>query len=386
MTTPTPTPTPTPTIAPADRTFSRIARGSQPGQGAERSVVTLVSSLAAVALAFAIVGVVLQVTGKDAIGAFQKMFETGVKSDKLLEMLQRATPLILSATAVGIGFKMNLFNIGVEGQYWVAALWAAVAGAAVQLPAVLHVAFILAVAMTAGTIWASIAAVLKVKRGVNEVLSTIMLNYIALSLNQWLFDNFFRDNSTNDLNVKTKLLPTTGWMPNITKGLSGMFIVALVVLILYWVLVFKSRFGFRLRASGMNAGAARTSGISSQKMIVVSLLISGAIAGLVGLTAVLSNVHAYGTDVPTGLGFAGIAVVLLGRNHPIGILTAACLFGFLDSTASTLQINGIPNSIVKVIQAITVLSVVIVNEATTQWYNRRTANRTARSLTTAVAA
>jgi ABC-type uncharacterized transport system permease subunit len=273
---------------------------------------------------------------------------------------------------------MGLFNIGVEGQYLFAALIASVVGAELSLPAPIHVAAILVVAMIAGAAWAGIAAVLKVKRGVNEVISTIMLNYVALSVIQWLFDTYFRDDSVDDLNVKTKLIPRSGWMPDLARGrLSGMFVVAIVVVIAYWIVVFRSRFGFRLRASGLNPVAARTSGIASNRMIVTALLLSGAVAGLIAMPSVLGEIHAYGQGVPDGLGFGGIAVALLGRNHPLGIAAAAFLFGFLDSTAGALQLQHVPNSIIDVIQAIIVLTVVIVNEAVSRWMDKRTASRTA---------
>jgi general nucleoside transport system permease protein len=346
--------------------------------GLQRSLVTTASSLAAVLLALVIGGVILQATGKSAIDAYQKMLDTGLQGDKLLESLQRATPLMLSAVAVAMGFKMGLFNIGVEGQYLFAALIAAVVGAELDLPAPIHVAVILLVAMTAGAAWASIAALLKVKRGVNEVISTIMLNYVALSVIQWLFDEFFRDDSIDDLNVKTKVIPRSGWMPDIADGrLSGMFVIAILVVITYWIVVFKSRFGFRLRASGLNPIAARTSGIASNRMIVTALVLSGAVAGLIAMPSVLGEIHAYGQGVPDGLGFGGIAVALLGRNHPLGIVAAAFLFGFLDSTSGALQLQKVPNSIIEVIQAIIVLTVVIVNEAVTRRLDRRTADRTA---------
>ena len=350
--------------------------------GIQTGLFTLASSLAAVVLALAICAVLLWVTGKNPWEAYSTIIKTGTEGDKLLEMLKRATPLIFSATAVAVGFKMNLFNIGVEGQYLFAALMAGTIGSRVSLPAPLHILFILIVAMVAGALWASIAAALKVGRGVHEVISTIMLNYVALSVIQWLFENFFRDNDAEGLNVKTKLLPASGRMPDIVKDrLGGMFLVALFVVFLYWVLVFKSRFGFRLRASGLNPGAARTSGIDANKMIVLSLLVSGAIAGLVAMQSVLGEIYAYGPNAtPTQLGFLGIAVALLGRHHPIGIVAAALLFGFLDSTSAQLQLADIPSSIVKLIQAITVLTVVIINEATIRWLNKRTAERTAATL------
>ena len=352
-------------------------------QGLQRSLVTMASSLAAVLLALVISAVILQITGKDALDAYRKMFETGIQGEKLLEALHRSTPLMLSAVAVAIGFKMSLFNIGVEGQFAFGALFASVIGAELDLPAPLHVAVILLVAMLGGAAWAGVAALLKVRRGVNEVIGTIMLNFVALSVVQWLFDEYFRDNSVNDLNVKTKLIPRSGWMPQLVHGrLSAMFLVALSVVFMYWIVVFKSRFGFRLRASGLNPVAARTAGIASNRMIIIALLLSGGVAGLVAMQIVLGEVHAYRTGVGSGFGFAGIAVALLGRNHPLGIVAAAFLFGFLDSTSGVLQLEKVPNSIIDVIQAIIVLTVVIVNESVTRQMNRRTANRTAAAIQT----
>jgi simple sugar transport system permease protein len=328
------------------------------------------------------------------------MLSTGLEHDKLLEMLQRATPLMISAAAVAVGFKMNLFNIGVQGQYLFGALIGAEVGAQFSAPAAIHVVVILLVAMIGGAAWAAIPAALKVGRNVNEVISTIMLNYVALSLIQWLFDTWFRNKGANGLNVTTKPIPSTGWMPNLIEKrvtnagvttvipqLSGMLVVALLVLFGYWLLVFKSRFGFRLRASGMNPVAARTAGISSKHMIVYAMLISGAVAGLVGMFSVIADKHAYSTQgIPNELGFAGIGVALLGRNHPFGIAVAACLFGFLDATSGALQLEHVPSSIVQMIQAIILLTVVIVNEAVTRQVNRRITSSTARQLDATTAA
>jgi simple sugar transport system permease protein len=364
---------------PLATSFGDLVRGRN--RNLQGPLVTLASSLGAVVIALMLSAFILAITGKDPIAAYRKMIDAGFTGDKMLETLQRATPLMIAAVAVAIGFKMNLFNIGVEGQFLMGAFWAAVAGAYVELPAVLHVLFCIVVAMVAGAAWASIAALLKVKRGVNEVITTIMLNSIALSLIDWWFQEFFKVEVKGQLDAKTKILPRTAWMPDLVKDqLTSFILIAIVVVVLFWIVVFKSRFGFRLRASGINAIAARTAGISSQSMIVSSLLISGAVAGLAGLPSLLGNVHAYGPTRPDGYGFKGIAVALLGRNHPIGIVIAALLFGFLDSVAGPLQIAKIPQSIVQVMQAIILITVVIVNEATSRWLNRRTAERTAAAL------
>ena len=354
----------------------------------QTTIATVGGSLFAVVIALAICALLLAATGKDALDAYSTMVETASDTNKLLETLSRATPLIFSATAVAIGFKMNLFNIGVEGQYLFAALIAAQAGTLITLPAPLHVAYILTVAILAGAFWASIAALLKAYKGIHEVISTIMLNYIALAVIQWLFENFFREDIEGNLNVKTKILPSSARIPDLVdERLNGMFLLALVVVGLFWVLVYRSRFGFRLRASGHNAAAATTAGISARRMIIISMLISGGIAGLVAMQSVLGEAFAYGPSAtPIQYGFAGITVALLGRNHPLGIVVAAVLFGFLDSTSAALQLADVPNSIVKVMQAIIVLTVVIINEATIRRLNVRTAEQARAKLDTGAAA
>lgn len=351
-------------------------------QKLQRVAITSASSVLAVIVALLISALLLLITGKDPVQAYATLFGAAGDDRVLLGTLNRATPLMISAAAVAIGFKMNLFNIGVEGQMRVALLTTAVVGAAVELPPLLHVPFCLIVAMLAGAAWSSIAAWLKVKRGVNEVISTIMLNFIALSLVAWAFDDFFRvESETESLLVKTKELPTSAWMPDIVdRRLNGMFIVAIGVLVFFWVLVWKTKFGFRLRASGANPGAARVTGVSPKRMVVVSMLISGALAGLVGMRSLLGDVHAYQNNLAEQQGFNGIAVALLGRNHPLGIFFSAILFGFLGEASGKLQLEDIPKEIATIMQGIIVLAVVIINEAVKRWDDRRIQRKAAAML------
>jgi simple sugar transport system permease protein len=291
---------------------------------------------------------------------------------------------MISAAAVAIGFKMNLFNIGVEGQMRVALLTTAVAGAAVDLPAPLHILFCLVVAMATGAIWAGFAGWLKVKRGVNEVISTIMLNFVALSLVAWAFDSFFRvESTTGSLLVKTKELPTSAWFPDIVdRRLNGMFFIAVLVLVLFYVLVWKTKFGFQLRASGANPGASRVTGVNPKRMVMISMLLSGALAGLVGMRALLGDVHAYQNNLAEQQGFNGIAVALLGRNHPLGIFISALLFGYLGEASGRLQLIDIPKEITTIMTGIIVLAVVIINEAVKRWDDRRIQHKAAAALET----
>ena len=236
------------------------------------------------------------------------------------------------------------------------------------------------------------------KRGVNEVIATIMLNSIALALIDWLFNDFFRYENPGNLDVRTKPLPTSAWMPtlftvtsktdgggSVSTDVTSFVLIALLVVVAFWLLIYKSQFGFRLRASGGNAVAARTAGISSNRMILTAMLLSGGVAGLAGLPALLGTTHSYGPTRPDGYGFNGIAVALLGRNHPAGIIISALLWGFLDATAGPLQIAKIPQSIILVIKAIILITVVIVNEVVNRKMAKRTADRTAAQLAAPVA-
>ena len=296
----------------------------------------------------------------------------------MVEIINRAIPFYVSALAVAIGFKMNLFNIGVQGQYLMAALLAAGAGAAVTFPALFQVSFIMLVAVVVGAAWASIAAVLKVWRGVSEVISTLMLNFIATSgLIAYLLTNYLRaTNEAGDLVTKTKLLPPESFIPPLNRflevfglhlpaELNGFLVGAILLGVGFYVLVWRTRFGFDLRATGANAAAARAAGVNPKAMILKTMAISGGIAGLVAIGPMLGDpqFHRYNEQLGgTLFGFTGIAVALLGRNHPAGIAFAALLFATIDRATQVLSLRGIPQEISKIMQGTIILSAVIAYE------------------------
>lgn len=262
---------------------------------------------------------------------------------------------------------MGLFNIGVEGQYTIAVVMAAYVGAQVELPAVLHVTLIVAVAMAVGMAWAAVPGVLKVTRGVHEVITTIMLNNIATFLVGYLLANHFLDRADETLNLQTEKIPESGRFPDIfdlgpNATINGILVVALVTGVLYYVLLWRTRFGYDLRASGLNPLAAQASGVAPRGMIVKGMMLSGAVAGLVGLPTLLGFSFNYNLDFATGLGFAGITVALLGRNNPFGIAVGALLLAFLGRSAQILDLEGIPKEIVVIMEGVIVLSVVVAYE------------------------
>ncbi|MGI9641531.1 MAG: ABC transporter permease [Acidimicrobiia bacterium] len=344
---------------------------------------SLIAPIIAILFSIGVAAIALALVGVNPGEAFSLMWDFGTTSTSVASMVNRAIPLYISAVAVAIGFKMGLFNIGVEGQFTVAALFAGWVGGSIALWAPLHVLVVILTAMVAGALWAGIAGVLKVTRGVNEVVATIMLNFIGFALVGFFLGNYFSVES-GSLNQSTPPLPESGQLPGLNwiftalgfsepRGtvMQGFLLIAILVGIGYFVLVNKTRFGFDLRASGKNPGSARMSGVNPKKMILYTMLISGGVAGMVGLSTMFGKLYAYTSDFPRGLGFAGIAVALLGRNSAVGMALGALLFGFMERSALVLDLNDIPREVVQIIQGVVVLAVVIAYEVVNRFLQNR---------------
>ncbi|MEM9607444.1 MAG: ABC transporter permease [Actinomycetota bacterium] len=363
-----------------------------------RIVLAAGAPVSAFVLAVVVSSIVLIISGSNPFTAYGDMIENASRLETMIDTLNEAVPLYLSGVAAAIGFRMNLFNIGVEGQYLIAAFFAAVIGAAVELPPVLHVLLILIVAMFSGAVYAGIAGLLKVTRGVNEVISTIMLNSIAVGgIIAWLIREFQDDTSTT--NLGTKPIADSGLIPDlngfveiftreITGGreLTGLIVLAVVVGVVYHLFINRTRLGFDFRASGINPMAAKAGGVPPKRMVLYAMLLSGLVAGLVGMPELLSEQGNYEQSFRQGLGFSGIAVALLGRNNPAGIAVGALLFGLLSSSSAILQVSGSATpEIVIIMQGVIVLAAVISYEVVGRIRARDEA-RTAREATVGVPA
>jgi general nucleoside transport system permease protein len=353
----------------------------------------LLAPVLAVLIAVAISAAVMALLGFDPLRVLSVMVDLGDTPSQqvtaMVAIVNRALPLFLAGLAVAIGFRMSLFNIGVEGQYRMATIMAATVGAAVTLPGPLHVLLIIVVGMVVGAIWAGIVAVLKVTRGVSEVISSIMLNFIALGLASYLLTGPFRGSPEGASVVSTAEIPESGrlgglngvfdvlGLANPPRQLYGFLVLAVLVGVAVWVLLQRTRFGFDLRATGLSPSAASASGVDARRMVVKAMLLSGAVAGLIGLPDLLGRTYDYNTDFTSGLGFLGIAVALLGRNNPGGIALAALLYAFLDRASVPLQAASLPSSVVTIIQGTIVLAVVVANEIAGR-ITRRAAERASR--------
>ena len=322
----------------------------------------------AVAFAALVTALVLVATGDPVVSTAKAVFDYGKNPQVIALTLNQGTIYYLSALAVAIGFRMNLFNIGVDGQYRTAAFAAAVVGGEISLPKPLHILVIVVTAMLVGAMWAGVAALLKATRGVSEVISTIMLNAIATSLIAYLLRKVAVPVAGSN-NIGTKPIDESGAFPGIPlipdspTDVYGFILVAALAGVVYTVALSRTRFGFDLRATGRSESAAVASGVDVKRMVVVALLLSGAVAGLVGMPTLLGgDTRNYSLNFPAGLGFTGIAIALLGRNNAIGMGLAALLFSFLDSTSIILDLQNIAKEIVLIMQGTMVLSVVVVYE------------------------
>lgn len=350
-----------------------------------RLALTLAAPLLAVLVAFVITSLVLVAVG-DPVGQVWSTLLKEPRPRTLVNIVNSATTYYIAAVAVAIGFKMNLFNIGVDGQYRIASFAAALVAGHGWLPGPLNILLAIVVAMLTGGLWAGIAGWLKVTRGVSEVISTIMLNTISAGLVAWGLRTWGQRatgsnaRTTQPIPESSRLegLPLISGAPNRVYTLIGL---ALLVGLAYWFVVNKTRFGFDLRATGQSETAAVASGVKVRRMVVTSIVLSGAVAGLVGMPAFFGADHAYGMNFQEGVGFVGIGVALLGRNHPIGIAFAALLWSWLEKASDSLQLQAdVSPALVYIIQGSILLAVVIAYEVVHRLERRMEQRHVARQL------
>ena len=270
------------------------------------------------------------------------------------ESLLAATPLIFTGLAVALGFRSGLFNIGAEGQLYLGAIVATFVGFSIHgLPLFIHLPLAIGAGFLGGALWGFIPGLLKAKTGGHEVINTIMMNYIAFRLTDWLLRvPMKRPGSTNPI---SPIIEESAKLPRFfadpIRFHLGFFIALAVAALVYWFL-FKTKWGFDLRTVGANPRAARYAGMNIVKSTIVAMSLSGALAGMAGANELLGVNYNLSQSFSPGYGFDSIALALLGRNHPLGVVLSALLFGTLRNGAVRMQAAaGIPIDIISVMQA-----------------------------------
>jgi general nucleoside transport system permease protein len=295
---------------------------------------------------------------------------------KLAAVLSISIPYYLSGLSIAIAFRAGVFNIGNEGQYFVGGLVGALAGIYLPMPAWLHIPVVVISAMLGGALWALVPAVLKASRGISEVITTIMFNNIGAALVNYLINGPLSGMARGvSLEPQTKkILPTAlfgklngffrslGWKVPDYVYLDYSLVVAIVMGIVIWFLLFRTRQGFEIRAVGTSTDVSRYAGIKVQRVQIGAFLLSGALAGLIGLQEIFAIRGFYTYNIASGLGFDGIAISLIAQNHPVGVVFSSLLFGFLKQAGYGLQLSTkVPNSVTYAIQGLMILFIVAIN-------------------------
>lgn len=276
------------------------------------------------------------------------------------ETLLAATPLIFTGLAVALGFQCGLFNIGAEGQLYVGAIFGTFAGFAFAgLPWFIHLPLAISFGFLGGALWGFIPGLLKARTGAHEVIVTIMLNYTAFRLVEFILKvpGYQREGRSDPI---SKVTLESAWYPLLVDGLRANwgFVLGLVAAVAVSWLLFRSTRGFEFRAVGFNPTAARYAGMSIATSTILAMTISGGLAGLAGTSIVLGVTHSLSSGISAGFGFDGIAIALMAGSRPRGIIFASLLFGALRAGATPMQsLTGIPIDLVVVIQAFVIMFV-----------------------------
>ncbi|MFH1502055.1 MAG: ABC transporter permease [Candidatus Eisenbacteria bacterium] len=336
----------------------------------------VLSPVVAVAAAFLVGGLVVMAIGESPLRVYAILFRGAFGGvDALGYVLFNACPLIFTGLAVAFAFRAGLFNIGGEGQLYLGAFACAWVGLKVGgLPPVLVIPLLVLVSAVGGALWAAVPGYLKARFGVHEVINTIMMNFIAVGLTSYLVINVFKE--PGQMTPQTAEIAVSGHLPRLAGALQAVgvplsdanplnasILIALAAVWAAWYILRRTTLGYEIRAVGLNAKAAEYAGINVRRTVVVAMLISGAFAGLVATNEVMGFRYRYLDNFSAQVGFMGIAVALLGKNTPIGVLLAALLFGVLNTGALEVDVfTDVPRELIVVLQAVTIILVVVANE------------------------
>ena len=347
----------------------------------------VLAPVVAVVLALLLGGLILLALGSNPVEAYLSMWEGAFGNPfenptRLINTITRSIPLLLVAVGICIAFRGGVINIGAEGQLLIGAIsvTAFSVGVGDRLPPLIFVPLALLVGSGAGAIWGAVPGYLKARFAVNEILSTVMMNQIAIQFVLFLLSGPLIDPREVELGTRipqSAKLPTAVWLGRLlppTRLHAGLFI-ALITAVLVWLLLWRTPLGYRLRAVGQSRDASRYAGISVPLYLTLALTLSGALAGLAGAVELIGVPHRMVEGFAVGYGFAGIVVALFGRLHPLGAIPSAFFFGAMLTGAERMQRTiQVPSATIIAIQGIVVLFVV----SSDLWVRRRAAHRVAR--------
>ncbi|GIK42590.1 MAG: ABC transporter permease [Chloroflexota bacterium] len=311
-------------------------------------------------------------SGADMGEALKALFKGAFgNGNSFLETLVQATPLIFTGLAIVVAFRAKVWNIGAEGQFFAGAMAAAwVSMNLIDLPRPVLLTVIVFASLVAGAVWGFIPGLLKARLGTNEIITTVMMNYIITFILSYLLDGIW--SAPGDYFMQTPSFAVTTHMPTFFNSRLHLgFVLAILLAGIVYILLWKMPLGYEIRAIGVNSLAAKYRGINIAKTIILVMVLSGAIAGLAGGSELTGLHHRLRLDISVGYGFTGIMIALLGRLNPFGVILAAIFFGALVNGSTAMQIfSGVPAALVFSVQGI-VLIFLLVAEVLTKYQIRR---------------
>lgn len=351
------------------RTSYRIEKRSDIGSGW-----SLLSTLIALILSIGISSILISMTGSDAKDVLWSILKGSFGSkNAIIDTLIKSVPILITGLATIISYRAKVWNIGQEGQLYAGAMavtFVLLTFPGLSLPSLLFIPLLLIVAMIGGAVWGGIAGVLKARFKVNEIIVTVMMNYIILYLCTFLLGGFWQEPGTHYYN--TIRFPDATFLPTLfgTRLHIG-FVIALVLVFVIYFLLWRTKHGYEIRALGYNPVASLYKGINIKQTILMVMLVSGAISGLAGGIQVLAVNHRLLYGFSDSFGFTGILIALLGRLNPFGVLLAAIFFGALENGSSALLIySNVPRELVTVIMGLIII-MMLLSEAVFKYRIRR---------------
>jgi simple sugar transport system permease protein len=312
-------------------------------------------------------GIIIVLVRGNPFVAYLGLLQGSFGSAKALsETAVWATPYIFAGLAVALAFKGGLFNIGAEGQLAIGATTAALIGYALpgwlgfDLPRIIHLPLVIIMGAAAGAFWAAIVGYLKAYTGGHEVINTIMMNYIALNSISFLLNGPMKDPNPNNVIARTPLIAESAHITPIFEGLRVHwgFVLALLAAYLVWWMLNKTTLGFEIRTVGANPDAAKYAGVNVKRIIILTMSLSGMLAGLAGTFEVTGLNYRHELGFSIGYGFDAIAIALLGKSHPLGVVLASILFAAMRNGATRMQfLTQLPVDLISVLQALILLFV-----------------------------
>ncbi len=318
------------------------------------------STIVIVLMALAVGAVLILVTGANPVTAYRALVVSAFGSvNGFAETMVKACPLLLAGLGVTVAYRARFWNIGAEGQIYAGGILAAIAGIYITgLPAIIHLPLTVLAGALGGAIWGFFPGFLKARLKVNEVITTLMLNYIIILLTSYLIHDPMRDRASG-ITISPQLL-RTAWLPTViprTRFHAGILLALLMAVVIFWLLK-KTVLGFQIRAVGENERAARVAGINAQRTIILTMMLSGALAGLAGAAEVAGLQHRLVDEFSPGYGFLAIAVALLGNLEPLGVVLSSILFAALLNGADAMQrAASVPVPVIFVVEGLVIVFV-----------------------------